>query len=114
MLDHLRPIRVNLSIPVRALIALSDSAPESCAEAKAIAESNLHVIRYHTQRDVRSMYSTLRVAGHHGCMTFPMIWDSQQMGDLYLRRWDVTDVQDLLRLKDADIVVLEREFVIYW
>lgn len=69
---------------------------------------------YHTQRHVSSIHSFLTGISLHGCITFPMIWHANQMGDLYLRRWDVTDVQDLLGLDQKDIFVLEREFLIRW
>lgn len=69
---------------------------------------------YHTQRHVKSAFDFMTKVGRHGCITFPMIWDSQQMGDLYLRRWATTDVQDLLNLPDEQVVALEREFLIWW
>ena len=69
---------------------------------------------YHTQRHVKSIHGYMHQKASHGCITFPMIWDSQQMGDLYLRRWEPTDVLDLLGLKSSSCITLEREFLIVW
>ena len=69
---------------------------------------------YHTQRHVVSMHNKLKRVSKHGCMTFPMIYDANSMGDSYLRRWEVNDVKDLLLLGTDNIKILEREFVIYW
>ena len=44
---------------------------------------------YHSQRHVRSIHDKLRRIGKHGCITFPMIYDANSMGDSYLRRWAV-------------------------
>ena len=69
---------------------------------------------YHTQRHVRSIHRFMTRKASHGCITFPMIWHPEQMGDLYLRRWDVDDVKDLLYLSNNQVVVLEREFIVWW
>jgi SAM-dependent methyltransferase len=69
---------------------------------------------YHTQRHVVSMHNKLKRVSKHGCMTFPMIYDANSMGDSYLRRWEVNDVKDLLLLNSDNIKILERELVIYW
>lgn len=69
---------------------------------------------YHTQRHVGSIYRKLRCTAAHGCITFPMIWHPQHMGGGYYRRWEPTDVQDLLGLKSKNLILLEREFVVAW
>lgn len=69
---------------------------------------------YHTQRNVRSIHRFMTRTASHGCITFPMIWHPEQMGYLYLRRWDVDDVKDLLFLPNTQVIVLEREFIVWW
>jgi SAM-dependent methyltransferase len=69
---------------------------------------------YHSQRHVVSIHNKLKRVSKHGCVTFPMIYDPNSMGDSYLRRWEVNDVKDLLQLGTDNIKIIEREFVIYW
>ncbi len=37
---------------------------------------------YHTQRHVVSIHNKLKRVSKHGCMTFPMIYDANSMGEL--------------------------------
>ena len=69
---------------------------------------------YHTQEQVRSLHAKMRHVGDHGAMTFPMIWHPEAMGDGHIRRWVPSDIQDVLNVSQANTVVLEREFVIFW
>ena len=69
---------------------------------------------YHTQRHVKSMFAKMERLGDHGAMTFPMIYGPNNMSGDYYRRWDVSDVTDLLKIPENQVVILEREVVIYW
>ncbi|MEJ6846711.1 class I SAM-dependent methyltransferase [Sinorhizobium fredii] len=69
---------------------------------------------YHSQRQVKSLYRYMRTSARHGCIMVPRIYAPDQMGDTHVRRWDVTDITDLLGLQPWNVFLLPKEFMVCW
>lgn len=69
---------------------------------------------YHSQRQLKSLYTYMRSISRHGGIMVPMAWNHENLGDSYIRRWPLDDVTDLLQLSDEEVVQLPREFLIRW